>query len=308
MKMMKHRVAILLTVCCTAVMTLVSCYSEDALVPTQLNDEPLFDFPQGNSESDRTLQQIQERFGCYAVYRGITPKLLNRAWVNLYPTMTLVADEISDAELPFYVDFLSEHLLSCFDADTFGAFLPRYFFLVKNLHREDNGIAKTHMPIKTDGVDFWAVSFESRFLENPVVSELRRPRLQLAYELILRALDAGLIEIPLNFSEGIDYETPICNDFSNPHSENHFQTRGFVAYVQPDFSVETKSYTVEIAAAKNQDFLMYVRKMLYSTPEVFEAENGSYDLVMKRYRIVLNCLKTYGVDLSAIASGPQPNK
>lgn len=306
--MIKHRVAILAAVCCTAAVMLVSCYSEEELAPTQLTDDLLFDFPQGSSESDRTLQRIQERYGSYPVYRDITQSLLNRAWVNLYPTMTLVAEDVSDAELPFYADFLSRHLLGWFDAATFGEFLPRYFFLVKNMHRVENGIANPHMPVKTDGVDFWAVSFESKFLANPILSELKRPRLLLTYEIILRALQAGKIEVPFNFSEGIDYETPICNDISDPRSENHFQTRGFVQYVQPDFSNQTKSYTVEIAAAQNQDFLMFVRKILYSTPEAFEAENGEYDLVMKRYRIVLNCLKSYGVDLSGIASGPQSNK
>lgn len=300
---MKHRVAILLAACCTAAMTLVSCYSEDDLVPTQLSDDLLFDFPQGNSESDRTLQQIQERFGCYVVYRGITSQLLNRAWVNIYPTMTLVADEISDSELPFYVDFLSNHLLNYFDAEIFSAFLPRYFFLVKNLHREDNGVAKVHMPIKTDGIDFWTISFESSVLENPIVSELRLPRLQLAYELILQALNAGVIEIPLNFSEGIDYTTQISSN--DPNSKDYFRNRGFVAYVKPDFSLQTTSYLVSIPAAQNQDFLMYIRKMLFSTSEAFAAENEGYDLVMKRYRIVLDCLNTFGVDLSGIASGPQ---
>lgn len=287
---------------------LVSCYSEEELAPTQLTDGLLFDFPQGNSESDRELQRIQEKYGCYPVYRDITERLLNRAWVNLYPTMTLVAEDVSDAELPFYVDFLSRHLLGWFDPAIFGEFLPRYFFLVKNMHRVENGVAKTHMPIKTDGVDFWAISFESRVLGATVSSELRRSRLLLTYEIILQALQAGKIEIPLNFSEGIDYETPIRNDTSNPGSANHFQTRGFVPYVLPDFSSQTKAYNVSIAAAQNQDFLMYIRKILYSTPDEFVMENGAYDLVMKRYRIVLDCLKTYGVDLSGIALGPQSSK
>lgn len=308
MKMIKHSVAIFAAVCYAAAMMLVSCYSEEELTPTQLTDNLLFDFPQGNSDSDRELQRIQEKYGSYPVYREITGSLLNRAWVNLYPTMTLVAEDVSDAELPFYVDFLSRHLLGWFDAATFGEFLPRYFFLVNNLHRVENGIAKAHMPVKTDGVDFWAISFESKFLENPILSELKRPRLLLSYEIILRALQAGVIEIPFSFTEGIDYETQIYNDMRNPHSENHFQTRGFVQYVQPDFSNQTKAYTVEIAAAQNQDFLMYVRKILYSTPDEFVTENGAYDLVMRRYRIVLNCLKDCGVDLSGIALGPQPKE
>ena len=50
---------------------------------------------------------------------------------------------------------------------------------------------------------------------------------------------------------------------------------------------------------------MYIRKILYTAPEAFVAENGTYDLVMKRYKIVLDCFNNYGIDLSGIAEGPK---
>lgn len=304
MKNIIYRVIVPAAAFFVAAVLMVSCYSEEELVPTPQTDDLLFDFPQGNSESDRVLQKVQEEYGCYPVYRGITSNLLNRAWVNLYPNMTIVADEIADGELAFYTDFLTGHFLDWFDAETFGKYLPRYFFMVKNMHREENGIAKAHMPVKTDGVDFWAISFEDKFLENPVQSELKPQRLMLAYELILKALNAGKIEIPLNFTDGVDYRTPITNDVSNPHSANHYQTRGFVKYVQPSFSSESIA-SLDLIASNNEDFLMYVRKILYTTPESFVAENGTYALVMKRYQIVLDCFKKYKIDLSGIAKGPK---
>lgn len=304
MKKTIYRIMILAVAYCVTAASVVSCYSEEELTPTLLTDDLLFDFPQGNSESDRILQKVQEEYGCYPVYRGITPNLLNRTWVNLYPNMTIVADEIADGELAFYTDFLTGHFLDWFDAEAFGKYLPRYFFMVKNMHREENDIAKAHMPVKTDGVDFWAISFETRFLSNPVQSELRPLRLILIYELILKALNDGFIEIPINFTDGVDYRTPIINDVSNPHSANHYQTRGFVKYVQPSFSSESIA-ALDLIASNNEDFLMYIRKILYTAPEAFVAENGTYDLVMKRYQIVLDCFNNYGIDLGGIAEGPK---
>ena len=58
-----------------------------------------------------------------------------------------------------------------------------------------------------------------------------------------------------------------------------------------------------VIAMAGEDFLMYVRKILFSTPETFAAENGQYDLVMRRYNIVLDVFSEFGIDLNAIATG-----
>lgn len=293
-----------LALLCSIGILIVSCYSEDNIVPTPITDDLLFDFPQGNSDYDRTFQIVQEKYGSYPIYKDITDNLLNRAWVNLYPNMYIVSTPIEANQVSFYADFLLNHILQEFNPDLYKPLFPRYIFMVNDMHRVENGIAKSHMPAKLDGVDFWAISFKSEFINHPVSSEFKKPRIMIAYGIIEKALNAGLISIPVNFTEGVDYETMIYDDINDRFSKYHYQNRGFVKYVQPDFEYESPITNISIVASHNQDFLMFVRKILYSTPQTFEQENGEYDLLMKRYQIVLDCFTKYGIDLNNLAIGP----
>lgn len=278
----------------------VSCWEEDDIVPVRQNDDLLFEFPQGTGEIDRELQEIQEDFDTYVIYKDIANNLLNRAWINLYPGMTLEASPVPDNLVRHYVDFIRTNLFRYFDPDKHRGLFPKYIFLVDGLHREENGVAKAHIPVKTDGVDFWAVSFQSDEDGNLLKYNAKTMRIILVYQAIVSALNDGLLDIPSSFYEGINYKDPVYGD---PNHEWHYQTRGFVKYVQPTFEYETPATDITVIAMANADFLMYVRKILFSTPDTFKAENGIYSLVMKRYQIVLNLFNDFGIDLNAVALG-----
>ena len=49
---------------------------------------------------------------------------------------------------------------------------------------------------------------------------------------------------------------------------------------------------------------MYVRKILYTPPAQFISEHTRWELIMKRYQIVLDLFNSLGIDLSAISEGP----
>ncbi|MGN1233566.1 MAG: hypothetical protein ACI4UJ_09015 [Candidatus Cryptobacteroides sp.] len=278
----------------------VSCWEEPAIEPERQNSDLLFEFPQGTGEIDREIQRIQEDFDTYVIYKDISDNLLNRAWINLYPGMTLESSPVPDNLVQHYVGFIEENLFSYFDSGRHRGLFPKYIFLVDGLHREENGVAKAHIPVKTDGVDFWAVSFQSDEDGNLLKYNEKTMRITLVYQAIVSALDDGLIEIPSSFYEEINYKDPV---YGAPNHEWHYQTRGFVKYVQPTFEYETPATDITVIAMANADFLMYVRKILFSTPETFRAENENYSLVMKRYQIVLNLFEDFGIDLNAVALG-----
>lgn len=287
----------------------VSCYKEEPLTPTPMYNELLFEFPQDNKEYDRKIQSIQETYGTYVIYKDITQNLINRSWINLFPDMPLVASPVSLSNVSHYVDFLKDNFFRYFGSEQFKKYLPKYFFILNEMHREENGVAKAHQYIKTDGVDFWAMSLQEDESGNLKSYDTKHLRILLAYALIELAYDNDLIEIPSSFSQGIDYRNPIYNSaypdgtLSDPLHEWHYQLRGFVKYVQPDFEYESPATNITVVAMPGEDFLMYVRKILYSTPNSFYAENSMWELVMKRYQIVLDVFNELGVDLNAIATG-----
>ena len=280
--------------------SLLSCSREESLTPTRFRDDLLFEFPQGNTEIDRRIQTIQENFNCYVIYKDIEQNHLNRAWINLYPGMVFVANPVPQNHLNTYLSFLEDNIFRYFNPQLHSTLFPRYFFLVDGLHREDNGVAKAHIPCRTDGVDFWSLSFQSDQDGYILQYDEKKMRITFAYKAITLAFNNGLIKIPSTFSEGIDYKNPVYGD---PSNEWHYQTRGFVKYVQPDFEYESPATDITVIAMAGEDFLMYVRKILFSTPETFAAENGQYDLVMRRYNIVLDVFSEFGIDLNAIATG-----
>lgn len=283
----------------------VSCGKEDPLTPTPMYDDLLFEFPQDNKEYDRDIQKIQEKFGTYVIYKDITGNLLNRAWINLYPTMSFVAGPVKEEHVSYYVDWLNSNFFRYFDSEVFLRFFPKYFFLVDGLHREEAGVAKSHTVSMTEGVDFWAFSLQTNSAGVIQSFEEKLARIRFAYALIKSAFAQGYIEVPASFYQGIDYKNPIyggVDSAGNLVHEWHYQNRGFVKYVQPSFEYESPSTNISIITA-SEDFLMFVRKILFTSEKDFLAENGRWDLVMRRYNIVLDLFKQLGVDLTAVSEG-----
>lgn len=282
-----------------------SCYKEDPIVPTPMRDDLLFEFPQDNQEYDRRIQKIQEEYDTYIIYKDIDQNLLNRAWINLYPSMTLVAEPVRQEQISYYLDMLQAHLFDYCDSELMKSYFPKYFFLVNNLHRVDNGVDKAHMVSKTDGVDFWAFSLKEKDGMMQTVN-IRQARLCLAYALIKGAFDEGKIQVPASFYEGIDYGNVIYDAIYSDGTvhEWHYQQRGFVKYVQPSFESEGRTTDIAVVSSNGEDFLMYVRKILYTPPAQFISEHTRWELIMKRYQIVLDLFNDLGIDLSAIAEGP----
>lgn len=293
-------------ICCAAGL-FAACDTEEAIIPTKLYDDLSFDFPQGRTEEDHELQKIQEAYGVYPIYKDVTHEMLNRAWVNLYPNMYLESNPIEESHLPVYVHFLKEHIFSNFEPGKYNQLLPRYIFMVNDMHRVSNGMAKPHMYTKLDGVDFWAISFESENIGHLFSEDLKRCRIVIVYEIISKALSKGLIAEPENFTQGMDYKT-IVYDHPDPNSVYNFKNRGFVEWIPEDFSRSGLPVTMNnlpMLSQPNQDYLAYIREILHTTPRTFNAKYGAYEKVMARYRAVIDSFEEFGIDLNKLATGPE---
>lgn len=288
-----------------ALLSMSSCYKEEPLIPTPMHDELLFEFPQDNKEHDRVIQKLQEDYGTYVIYKDITNNLLNRAWINMYPNMSFVGFPVSEKHIMYYVDYLKNNFFKYFASEDIKKYLPKYFYLLKDMRREENGVAKAHIYTKTDGVDFWALSFQEDASGNIKSFNSKKVRIILAYALIEAAFDEGLIQVPDSFSQGIDYKNPVYNAIypDGRVHEWHYQLRGFVKYVQPDFEYESPATNISVISMAGEDFLMFVRKILFSTPDSFLEENLQWNLVMKRYQIVLDVFNDMGIDINSISLG-----
>lgn len=292
----------------SAIIAFSSCYKEGKLVPTPMQNELLFEFPQDNKEHDRKIQDVQENYGTYIIYKDIDQNIINRSWINLFPDMPLVASPVSESNIMHYVTYLEENFFRHFSSEKFQKYFPKYFFILNEMHREEKGVAKAHQYTKTDGIDFWALSFQETEDGGLKTYNSKKIRITLCYALIKKMFDEGQIEVPASFSQGIDYKNPIYNyaypdgTIPEPVHEFHYQLRGFVKYVQPDFEYESPATNINVVSMAGEDFLMFVRKILFSTPESFIAENSRWELVMKRYQIVLDLFEEMGVDLNAIAT------
>ena len=129
------------------------------------------------------------------------------------------------------------------------------------------------------------------------------------------AIMKGIIAEPATFKNGIDYKKEI--NFTNPNNAEYFMKRGFIKIFKQDYTSDNPptgiwEYTTQgienPSVYPYRDFVSYIRAAMWYTPEEFEAQYPSalYPLIKQRYDLVVNHLKsTYGIDLQAIARGPQ---
>lgn len=280
-----------------------SCEDEKALEATPYEEELPYEFPQGKNEWDREIQKIQENFGIYVVYKGFKTKDLNRGWVIPRPQEIFVGNGLTDDQVSFYFDFVRDNLFRYLDPDFARPLLPKYFYLVDDMHVESDQERKRDVSDKFDGLDFWAISFTDDKIEKLTDADIKQARNKIVYALILKGVEDEVITEPTGFTDGVDYRTALSY---YPGNENYFLNRGFVYYVKEDFTRESVIEDLGVLTNKNADLLCYVRQILFETPDKFQAKypQADYALINRRYRQVLNHFKmNYHLDLNAIALG-----
>ena len=169
--------------------------------------------------------------------------------------------------------------------------------------------------LKTNGFDYWAISFTSDEMSGMSKESKRIKRNLLFRRFIEEALIKGIITEPKNFKDEVNYGKPYFN--RRPDDPNYYMTRGFIDIFKQDYTFDnpplnsdeyTKPGWEEPDVYPYRDFVSYIRAAMWYSPEEFEQKYpaAKYPLIAKRYNIVVNYMKTtYGIDLQNIATGPQ---
>lgn len=338
------------------ILTLASCYNEKELTPSGDYAVVRFKFPQGDNSWDQDIKEIHDKYGVYLIYKEISDQDLNRMWTSLGTGYLYTGEDLNDEQAEFYVNFLKNNIFNYISPEIAQRALPAKIYMLDNFKKynpSDGGgtggdtgggtgggtdtgtgggtgggtgpvVDPNFVPLKTDGFDYWALSFTADEMQFMNEYSARIKRDVFIYLMIQNAMNSNIIEEPAAFTEGMDYKTTFYNDMDIQNNKatkddpNYYKNRGFVEMISADFTTELNrspfglfEYTdpsIDPAMGTHRDFLFYIRAALYYPEADFRAyyPKDLYPLINKRYDIVVSHLKTsYGIDLQGIAKGPE---
>ncbi len=312
-------------------MIMPSCSDEDKLTPSGDYSVVRFEFPQGNNDFDKELEAIHDEYGIYVIYKDITVQDLNRKWTSVGTDNTYYGNDVPASDMPFYVDFLKNRVFKYMDKKDVDAVFPVKVYLMENFRAlpygmEDNEdrdnqssadsygdiISRYFQPMKTNGFDYWTISFKKSEIEGRNPEGPKRVAAVIFYSALENAIRSGKYAEPANFRDGIDFETKLV-DSKYTRDENCPLNRGIPIYItehfgtqNSQFEIEGSYYISEYRKDGTRDlFFEYIRQALYYTPEEFVKKYPEryYPLLNEKYNMVVDYFLSKGVDLAAMAGG-----
>ncbi|MCX4368505.1 MAG: hypothetical protein OSJ41_03215 [Duncaniella sp.] len=312
-------------------LALTGCSSEEPLQPTGNYSVLRFEFPQGNNPFDEDIREIHDEYDVYLLYKDITDTDLNRQWQSLGTGKLLTGDPVPDEYVPFYVNFIKNHVFQYLSPDAVRAGLPVKIYMLENFGevntpgsgtgtgtggtgtggtgtRPNTSIVTT----KTDGFDYWAISFTREGIEKNDPDAMRQARCQFIYQMILPQYESGKIVESQAIHNKLDFETSFSTDVNDP---NYRLNRGFPHRVTDKFQFSTVTYYASQIHPSNSAyrvdydyFLTWIRIGMFMPRAEIEEMYADYPLVLEIYNDVIDyMLDTYGIDLEGICKGPDNN-
>lgn len=155
-----------------ALLVVVSCAKESDIDVRVAEVVSKFEFPQGDSESDKKLVAIYEEFGTRCIYKDISTDDLNKSWnVSATGETGYRGDVIEDQKLlNFYTTFFADNVFRFFDKENARGILPPNIYFVNNYVKVSvnifAGIFPNAKPFFSEpqyriftGLDFWGFCF-----------------------------------------------------------------------------------------------------------------------------------------------------
>lgn len=324
-------------------LTLSACNKdEDPIVPSGNYSVLRFDFPQGNHPYDDDIVKIHDIYGTYIIYKDITPQDLNRQWQGLGTGKLKACDPVPEEDVEFYVDFFKDHVFSYMTPEAARMALPVKIYCVQNMRDveiedssspsiKDDGdddetsgsgsgtgpiVENSPVSVKTDGFDYWALSFTAEGLANRDDDALRFARCKFIYVILKSCYVNGSIKEDLTLRNKITWKNadgsyrPFDKD---RRSADYPWKRGVPdRVVETDFSEVTPLYITEwmkeftAYSVKNDWFLNYMRLAMFYGRSYVEKKYANYPLVLELYNDIVNLMLTeYGIDLEGVYAGPK---
>ena len=310
-------------------LSLSSCSKdEDPIQPSGNYSVLRFDFPQGNNPYDEDIVKIHDIYNTYIIYKDITAQDLNRQWQGLGTGKLKECDPVAEEDVAFYVDFFKNHVFAFMTPEAVMKSLPVKLYCVRNLRDvedEDNSssssgtgsvVDNSPVIVKTDGFDYWALSFTDEGLANRDEAGMRFARCKFLYIIIKDLYENGLIKEPLDIRSKITWyksDGTYLPLEADPRSSNYPYKRGLPdRVVEKDFKEylpqfitqwmrEFTAYSIE-----NDWFLNYCRTAMYYGKDYVEKKYARYPLVLEIYNDIVKLMQEqYGIDLEGIYQGPE---
>ena len=264
--------------------------NEEALPPMEASVCRFSPFPQGDGPYDEKIAEFQKTNEIYIIYKEIESKDINKAWVNTWNDVLYEISLIEPEDIGYYYEFYEDNLFSYFP-EKYLRFLPIYLYVLKEM--------RTTEPIyyKADGIDYLCIAGSPENLK----SHERQIRQCLTWSLIDRLITLDSIQIPTEFSSGINYSNVNYWDTS---SEDYYANLGLVMDIANDFSGDIEE-TWSVNWNLEYDFRYYVRAAIcYEEKDFFTLyPPDTYPLIKPKYELVTEYMKeNYGIDLKSIAS------
>lgn len=319
-------------------LVVVSCAKESDIDVRAAEVVSKFEFPQGDSESDKKLVAIYEKFGTRCIYKDISTDDLNKSWnVSATGETGYRGDVIEDQKLlNFYATFFADNVFRFFDKENARGILPPNIYFVNNYVKVSVNIYESIFPNAKPffsepqyriftGLDFWGFCFsvDSYVTAQGEEKNEKLPATPFEYSkykevIIKNILDKMMVKgriVPPNYFDpaialDLDYNTPIKNLAQEVGDKDYYKRRGFPETVRglggyyalaAVFNSAGKPYVSPSLLFKD-----YVWIGLRYTKEQIETNYKDFPLIIKYYNMVAQYLLTnYRLDLNAMATYPE---
>ena len=228
---------------------------EDPIQPTGNYSVLRFEFPQGNNPFDEEIKEIHDKYDVYLLYKDITDTDLNRQWQSLGTGKLLTGDPVPDEYVPFYINFIKNHVFQYLSPEVVRAGLPVKIYMLENFGEVNTqgsgtgtgtgGIGTPNTSIvttKTDGFDYWAISFKREGIEENDPDAMRQARCQFIYQMILPQYKSGKIVESQTIHDKLDFETSFSTDVDDPdYRQGPIMRRRYTPATRPIMWIMTTS-------------------------------------------------------------------
>lgn len=306
---MKKIYLFFLTIAC---ISLAGCSDEETFSSSEMESISRFEFPEGDKDCDKILEDIFEEHGVRVIYKGWTEKDWSKSWLGEPASHEYVGEHFVNEELDSVVNRMNKEFFSYLNPEISKAILKPYIYLVKDYgywFQFHPSIPARFNPVvypSVAGMDNRLISPNMNIVmgtETPL--KIKQFRCNILYHLyIADAINRGVIVQPANIYDGLDMTTAVIEKEGDP---NHYLARGYVKGINIYFtgldhfngSNNPKKYVGEANTLYFREYVMWA--MLHPEEEM-QTKYGSYPIVMEKYNLVVDYMKEkYGLDLKAMA-------
>ena len=318
---MKNRFLYLFFAGLVLALVITACHDEEKLLPLEHKADFVKTFPEGDNAWDRDLVEIADRFGVKCIYDDLTFEDISKAWVATsgeYVGEGLPKDSIRLKQL--YTRFMKEHVFAFLNPDYTKGVLPNYiYFAERYLSKYDVLLEPKpdwyqHVKSNYNGMGFWlfcwatgefpgffGVSTTVNMFTKP--ADIRKERENILKEILKRMVDAGNIEVPVEFFNEFDYKTEIMWWPNQVGELNYYKRRGFPEQLltRPYPSAGSDLMMVS-QTSPTLNFVAYLCLALRYPAEVIEENYKDFNKVIEYYYFTVDYMKEqYDMDLTLVA-------